>query len=68
MDRRPGLVVVPDRCGEGQDTLQDAHEHAGRCVPAVSFEVKVGFEGLEASPGVAPCNAPLILAFAQLRG
>ncbi len=23
---------------------------------------------LEASPGVTPCNAPLVLAFAQLRG
>src|SRR5258705_7347602 len=42
----PGVVVVPDRGGQGQDALQDADEDSGGCSAAVSFEVKLSFEGV----------------------
>jgi hypothetical protein len=41
-----GVVVVPDRCGQCQDALQDSHQDSGGGVAAVSFEVQLGFEGL----------------------
>jgi hypothetical protein len=43
---RAGVVVVPDRRGQGQDALQDADLYSGGGVTAVSFEVELGFEGL----------------------
>ena len=46
MDRCAGVVVVPDRCGQCQDALQDAHHDSGGGVAAVSFEVELAFEGL----------------------
>ena len=41
-----GAVVVPDCGGQREDALQDADEHAGGGVPAVSFQVELTFEGL----------------------
>ena len=46
MDWCAGVVVVPDRGGQHEDALQDAHEHSGGGVAAVSFEVELAFEGL----------------------
>src|SRR5258706_16155423 len=42
----PGVVVLPDRGGQGQDALQEADEDSGGCAAAVSFEVKLSFEGV----------------------
>src|SRR5258708_28943429 len=39
-----GAVVVPDRGGQREDSLQDADEDSRRGVAAVSFEVKLSFE------------------------
>jgi hypothetical protein len=41
-----GVVVVPDGCSQGQDALQDPDHDSGGCVAAVTFEVKLGLEGL----------------------
>ena len=38
-DGQAGVVVVPDRVGQGQDALQDADGHPCRGVPAVAFQV-----------------------------
>jgi hypothetical protein len=46
VDRCAGVIVVPDRGGEGEDALQDADCDSGGGVAAVAFEVKLGFEGL----------------------
>jgi hypothetical protein len=37
---------VPDGGGEGEDALQDADDHAAGSVTAVSFQVKLSFEGV----------------------
>jgi hypothetical protein len=37
---------VPDRGGEGEDTLQDADDHAARRVAVVPFQVKLTLEGV----------------------
>jgi hypothetical protein len=66
-----GVVVVPDRRGQGQDALQDAHHDSGDGVAAVSFEVELGFEGLvDRLDGLAQRleqrrAGPLWLAFAD---
>ena len=41
-----GVVVMPDRGGQGQDALQDADHHPGGGVAAVPFQVELAFEGL----------------------
>jgi hypothetical protein len=41
-----GSVVVPDRRGQGKDTLEDSGHDAGRGVPAVALEVELAFEGV----------------------
>src|SRR6266542_3350010 len=41
-----GVVVVPDRGGQGQDALQHARDHACRGVPTVAFQVELAFEGV----------------------
>src|ERR1044071_6604008 len=41
-----GAVVVPDRCGQCQDALQDADPDAGWGVSAVLYEVELTFEGV----------------------
>ncbi len=46
VDRCAGVVVVPDRGGEGEDALQDADQDSGGGVAAVAFEVELGFERL----------------------
>jgi hypothetical protein len=46
MYRCAGLVVVPDRCGQGQDALQDADHDSGGGVSAVSFQVELALEGV----------------------
>jgi hypothetical protein len=46
VDGCAGLVVVPDRGGQREDALQDADKDAVRGVAAVSFQVKLTFEGL----------------------
>ena len=46
VDRCGGVVVVPDRRGQGQNALQDAHHDSGGRVPAVAFEVELALEGL----------------------
>lgn len=38
--------VVPDCCGEGEESLKDTGANAGSGAAAVSFEVELGFEGL----------------------
>src|SRR5207302_10358757 len=40
-----GLVVVPDRCGQGEDAGQDAGDDALRRPAAVPFQVKLALEG-----------------------
>src|SRR6266508_5552722 len=42
----PGVVVVPDRSGQGEDALQHPHDDACRGVPAVAFQVELALEGL----------------------
>jgi hypothetical protein len=37
---------VPDRCGQGEDALQDPYGDAGDGAAAVVFEVELAFEGL----------------------
>src|SRR6266511_6433220 len=44
--RLAGVVVVPDRCGQGEDALQHAHDDACRGVPAMAFQVKLPLEGV----------------------
>src|SRR5260221_6762032 len=46
LDGLAGAVVVPDRGGQREDSLQDADEDSRRGVAAVSFEVKLSFEGV----------------------
>lgn len=41
-----GGFVVPDRGGEREDSLEDAGTDPGAGPAAVSFEVKLAFEGL----------------------
>src|SRR5258708_13397935 len=45
-DRLPGLVVVPDGGGHGQDALGDPDGDALEGAPAVCFEVELAFEGV----------------------
>jgi len=45
-DRLPGLVVVPDGGGHGQDALGDADGYSFEGPPAVGFEVELAFEGV----------------------
>src|SRR6266498_3408520 len=45
-DRLPGVPVVPDRGGQGEDALQDPDGYAGHGASAVLFEVELAFEGL----------------------
>jgi len=41
-----GGFVVPDRCGEGEESLEDSGADAGFGAAAVAFEVELCFEGL----------------------
>src|SRR5680860_1619218 len=41
-----GGLVVPDRCGEREESLEDSGADAGFGAAAVAFEVELGFEGL----------------------
>jgi hypothetical protein len=65
-----GVVVVPDGGSQGGDALQDPGEHAGRGVPAVTFQVKLAFERVVdrfddlAQRPEEPGAWPLIFAFA----
>src|SRR6266704_820990 len=43
-DGLPGLVIVPDGGGQGEDALQDPDGYSAGGVPAVGFEVKLTFE------------------------
>ena len=45
-DRRSDVVVVPDRGGQGQDTLHDADPDPGGGVATVLFEVELALEGV----------------------
>src|ERR1035441_908777 len=45
-DGLAGVVVVPDRCGEGEDALPDPCEDTGGGASAVAFEVELAFEGV----------------------
>ena len=45
-DGLPGSVVVPDRSSQGEDALQDADDHPGGGVAAVTFEMELAFEGV----------------------
>src|SRR6266704_4780915 len=50
-DQRPrgrlsGLVVVPDRGGQGEDALQHTRDDPCRGVPTVAFQVELAFEGV----------------------
>ena len=46
LDVVAGLVVVPDGRGEGEQAVKDAGEDAVFGTSAVSFQVKLGLEGL----------------------
>ena len=46
-DGLAGAVVVPDRCGHGQQALQDADQDAAWGVSAVLFEIELAFEGVK---------------------
>jgi hypothetical protein len=41
-----GGFVVPNRCGESEEALEDAGGDALGFAAAVSFEIEPGFEGL----------------------
>ena len=43
--RLAGVVVVPDRGGQGQDALQDPHGDPARGAAAVAFQVELALEG-----------------------
>src|SRR5215207_5014373 len=45
-DRLAGVPVVPDRCGQGEDALQDPDGDAGDGTATVLFEIELAFEGL----------------------
>src|SRR5918994_5243752 len=40
------VVVVPDRGGQGEGPLKDAHSDALDAVTAVGFEAELGFQGV----------------------
>ena len=40
------VVVVPDRGGEGEESLEDPHGDALGAVAAVLFEAELAFEGV----------------------
>ena len=42
-----GVVVVPDRDGEREESLEHAHEDALLAVAAVSFQAELAFQGVE---------------------
>jgi hypothetical protein len=42
-----GVVVVPDRGGQGEDALQDADQDAGGSLTAVAFKVELALVGVE---------------------
>src|SRR5215217_8812609 len=44
--RLAGVVVVPDRGGQGEDALQYPHDDTCRGVAAVVFQVELALEGL----------------------
>ena len=63
------MVVEPGVPAEAERAVDQALVAADR---SAGPDLEVGpaqlvFDLLDVSPGVAPCNAPLILAFAQLR-
>ena len=41
------MVVVPDRDGQGEESLEDAHEDALLAVAAVSFQAELAFQRVE---------------------
>src|SRR5438128_7154101 len=45
-DRLPGVVVVPDGGGHGQDALGDADGDAFEGAPAVGFQVELALESV----------------------
>jgi hypothetical protein len=45
-DGLAGVVVVPDRGGQGEDALQDAGQYPGWGVAAVALEIELAFEGV----------------------
>jgi hypothetical protein len=45
-DGLAGAVVVPDRGGEGEQSLGDAGDHSGGGAATVALEVEMAFEGL----------------------
>jgi hypothetical protein len=45
-DWLPGLVVVPDGGGQGQDALGDPDRYSLEGPPAVGFEVELAFAGV----------------------
>jgi len=42
-----GAVVVPDRCGHGQQALKDAHEDPTWGVSTVLFQIELSLKGVE---------------------
>ena len=44
LDRLAGAVVVPDRCGQGQDALHDPDPYSGWGVAAVLFQIELTLE------------------------
>jgi hypothetical protein len=46
LDRLAGAVVVPDRCGQGQDTLHDPDPNPGGGAAAVLFEIELPLQGV----------------------
>src|SRR6266487_4387028 len=71
-DRLSGVPVVPDRGGQGEDTLQDPDGNAGHGASAVLFEVELTFEGLidrfDALPYRAEQTTTRPCRFAAVRG
>ena len=45
-DRLAGVVVVPDRCSQGEEALEHADGDAFDGPPAVAFQVELAFEGV----------------------
>ena len=43
-DRLAGLVVVPDRGGQGEDPLRHPGDHPGQVGPAMPLQVQLAFE------------------------
>ncbi len=58
-----GVPVVPDRCGQGEQSLGDSGEHPVGGASAVAFQAQLAFEGVV--DGLDPLPDPAQAAVAE---